>query len=109
MGFGRRAWDRRVETLWGWTRHEWGEFHFWVAWTMMAVLAMHLVLHWKWIVGIVRGKPSEASGTRLALGCAGLAAAILLVAIPLLTPTQTTTRRELLAPTPAASVDDAAR
>jgi hypothetical protein len=35
-------------TLWGWTRHQWGEVHFWIAVGLMLVLAIHLILHWRW-------------------------------------------------------------
>ena len=58
---------------------------------------MHLVLHWKWIVCVLRGKPhSDVSGGRFALGVAGLVLVTLLAAAPLLTPAQTAPRSELL-------------
>ena len=37
------------EEMWGWTRHDWGEVHFWVAITAVALLIIHVVLHWTWI------------------------------------------------------------
>jgi len=37
------------EELLGMTRHEWGEVHFYIAASLIAVLAIHLVLHWSWI------------------------------------------------------------
>lgn len=37
-------------TVWGLTRHGWGDIHFWMAATMSGVMAVHLYLHWKWIV-----------------------------------------------------------
>jgi hypothetical protein len=63
---------------------------------MMAVLAVHTALHWRWIVCIVKGKPGNASGGRLALGILGFTAAVALAAIPLLDQTKSTPRRELL-------------
>jgi hypothetical protein len=63
----------------------------------MGVLAVHLLLHWKWIVCVLRGKPhSDVSGGRFALGVAGLVLVTLLAAAPLLTPAQTAPRSELL-------------
>jgi len=63
----------------------------------MGVLAVHLVLHWKWIVCVLRGKPHpDVSGGRFALGVAGLVLVALLAAAPLLTPAQTAPRSELL-------------
>jgi hypothetical protein len=63
----------------------------------MGVLAVHLVLHWKWIVCVLRGKPhSDVSGGRFALGVIGLVLVTLLAAAPLLTPAQTAPRSELL-------------
>jgi hypothetical protein len=81
--------------VWGLSRHEWGEIHYWIALAMAAVLAVHLVLHWKWIICVVRGKASEASGRRLALGGVGLAFAILLSLAPLASPTQSVTREQM--------------
>jgi cytochrome b561 len=33
-----------------WTRHQWIDFHDWTAVTLVALVILHLVLHWKWIV-----------------------------------------------------------
>ncbi|MFO8056248.1 MAG: DUF4405 domain-containing protein [bacterium] len=38
------------ETLFGWDRHDWGDFHFWLAVILVALLVVHLILHWRWIV-----------------------------------------------------------
>ena len=63
----------------------------------MGVLAVHLLLHWKWIVCVLRGKPhADVSGGRFALGIAGLIAVALLAAAPLMTPAQTAPRSQLL-------------
>ena len=34
----------------GWGRHEWGEVHTWVAYLLIALIALHLLLHWRWLV-----------------------------------------------------------
>jgi hypothetical protein len=94
-GSGHGALNRPVLLVWGWTRHEWGQLHYWIALAMMAVLAFHLVLHWKWIVCTVRGKPSTASGYRLMLGGVGLAFTVLLAAVPIMSGSSTISRGEL--------------
>jgi hypothetical protein len=75
--------------IFGLDRHGWGDIHFWIALALLGVLALHLVLHWKWIVCVVRGRPREGSGPRAMLGLMGLLAAIALVAAPLLAPVET--------------------
>jgi hypothetical protein len=80
----------RFVTLWGLDRHGWGDIHFWIALVLLGVLALHLVLHWRWVACMVRGQQSEASGTRVALGGVGLARLLALAATPLLAPLERT-------------------
>ena len=94
-GSGRGTGERAVTLLWGWTRHDWGELHFWIAVVLIAILALHLLLHWKWIVCMTRGTRSEASGLRFGLGLASLIALVILAIVPLVAPTSETTRGEL--------------
>jgi hypothetical protein len=95
-GSGAGTGSRPITVVWGLTRHEWGSIHYWIALGLMGVLAVHLILHWKWIVCVLRGKPhSDVSGGRFAVGVAGLLLVTLLAAAPLLTPAQTTPRSEL--------------
>ena len=97
MGSGAGAGSRPITVVWGISRHEWGDIHYWIALGLMSVLAVHLLLHWKWIVCVLRGKPhSDVSGGRFALGVAALVLVTLLAATPLLTPSQTVPRSELL-------------
>jgi hypothetical protein len=95
-GAGHGAGDREISLLWGWTRHEWGHIHYWIAGVLVAVLATHLILHWKWIVCVVKGTHNDVSGHRFGVGIASLLGLILLAAIPLLSSTEQTTRRALL-------------
>lgn len=44
-------------TVWGMSRHEWGDLHFWIAIAFLGLLVLHLVLHWQWIVCMVQGRP----------------------------------------------------
>ena len=83
-GSGRRT------AVWGLDRHDWGTLHFWIAAVFLAVLAFHLVLHGKWILSVLRGRPRQGSGGRVALGLVGLLAVLALAAAPLVSPVQQT-------------------
>lgn len=95
-GSGHGVGQQTVLTLWGWSRHDWGAFHYWVACALMAILAVHLFLHWKWIVCVVRGKAIDQSGLRLGLGVFGLVALVLLTIAPWMSPIYQQSREELL-------------
>lgn len=45
--------NRKFE-LWGMSRHEWGTIHAWAGSGLMAVLLIHLILHWDWIFSMIR-------------------------------------------------------
>jgi hypothetical protein len=72
--------------IWGLDRHDWGAIHFWIAAAFFFILAFHLLLHWRWIVNVAKGRPRDASGYRLGLGIVGLATVIALSISPLVTP-----------------------
>lgn len=95
VGTGSRAADKPVTVLWGLTRHEWGDIHFWIALGLMIVLAVHLVLHWRWIVSVVRGRPREGSGIRVALGIIGVVALLIGAIAPFLSPKEQVPRSQL--------------
>jgi len=94
-GMGRGSLQQPVELLWGLTRHDWGDYHYWIALALLAVLSVHLFLHWKWIVCVVRGQRTESSGLRLAVGLFAFVMVTLAVALPLCVGTDTVTRGEL--------------
>ncbi|MHC4111850.1 MAG: DUF4405 domain-containing protein [Planctomycetota bacterium] len=39
----------QVKELWSMTRHEWGDIHFYFALFFLALMTLHIVLHWNWI------------------------------------------------------------
>jgi len=45
--------SNKTLSLWGYTRHQWGNFHFWISLVLLVVLVVHLVLHWNWIVTVI--------------------------------------------------------
>ncbi len=78
-------------TVWGLDRHEWGGLHLWIAIVFFSVLALHLVLHWRWIVCVATSMPREGSGFRVGLGIIGVLALIAFSVTPLLTPVERNT------------------
>lgn len=44
--------SNRAFSLWGLTHHQYGDLHFWISFSLLAVLVIHLMLHWKWIVTV---------------------------------------------------------
>jgi hypothetical protein len=74
--------------VWGLDRHDWGALHFWIAAAFLAVLALHLVLHGRWILSVLRGRPRQGSAARVALGSVGLLAVVALGVAPLVSPVE---------------------
>lgn len=49
--------------VWGLTRHEWGDIHFWVSVIFLALIVVHTLLHWSWIKCMVKTRLLEKMGT----------------------------------------------
>lgn len=98
IGLGFGAAKRPITLLWGLSRHDWGTVHFWIALGLMIVLTIHLILHWRWIKGSLRGQSRAGSGIRAGLGIVGLATLLALAAAPLLSPTAQAPRSPLSEP-----------
>lgn len=68
---GRERWakyGRQVDLyLWGWDRHDWGALHFYLALALLAVLVVHLILHWSQIVGLFQRLVAAPRARRLIL------------------------------------------
>jgi hypothetical protein len=72
-----------VKVWLGHSRHWWGDIHFWVAVTMLALMLVHIWLHWGWVVS-VWGRligPARSPKTWAAAG-----AMALLIAVPFIIP-----------------------
>lgn len=80
----------RISTIWGWNRHEWGDIHFWIAIIFFSILALHLILHWDWVVCRVRGRQCEDTQARFRVLLAVIAIITLLALAlsPLLSPVE---------------------
>jgi len=70
-------------TLLGWDRHAWGEAHFWVAMVVLALVAVHVVLHWRWVCTMAGRLCSRSSGGPSAMRrqVAGVALVLVLVGV----------------------------
>lgn len=80
----------RISTIWGWNRHDWGDLHFWVAVIFLSILALHLILHWNWVVCKIRGRQCEDSQARfrVLLAVIAILTLIALALAPLLSPVE---------------------
>ena len=70
----------RTHMLWGLLRHQWGTVHTWISVILLAVLAVHVALHWRWLVmGLSRrfGVAAWAARSPRLAGLTVLAAAVL--------------------------------
>ncbi len=60
---------RNLYLTWlGWDRHDWGAIHLYLAFTLLSLLALHLILHWHLIPGLfARLIPHPRQRFRIAL------------------------------------------
>ena len=49
-GGGRYGGGVEDATFWSLSRHEWADLHDWVALSLLVMIIIHIILHWKWIV-----------------------------------------------------------
>ena len=76
-GVGRGAGSKDVYLFLGYDRHQWGSVHFWLAVAFVALMALHLALHWDWIRGFLAHHVGRA---RVALlGALGVLAGLAIV------------------------------
>ena len=67
--------------LWGLTRHQWGGVHTWISIGLLAVLSVHVVLHWQWISSVIAKRlkaKSDTPANRRRWGAISLALFVLL-------------------------------
>ncbi|MEI6351809.1 MAG: DUF4405 domain-containing protein [Verrucomicrobiota bacterium] len=64
--------------VWGWSRHEWGDLHTWISYVFIALIAIHLVLHWAWLTKCAASGHLWRLIVGLAVGLAIIAAFLLL-------------------------------
>jgi hypothetical protein len=74
----------------GLDRHDWGGLHFWASVILMGLLMIHLVLHWRWIVAMVKGRKAETTALRVTLSVVGVVLLALLLLAPFGVPVERT-------------------
>ena len=72
--------------LWGLGRHDWGGVHFWIAVVVLAIMVIHLILHWRWVVCMVVDHWREKTGFLVRLSVAGLIVLLIASTMLLLSP-----------------------
>ena len=66
----------KSHVLWGFSRHRWGEVHTWISLALLVSLAIHVALHWPWVVAMVRrqfGLATAEHGRHLRAACVTVA------------------------------------
>ncbi len=94
-GTGWRAAARPVSLVWGLSRHEWGDIHFWISVVFLVVIAAHLFIHWRGIVVSIRGKGCRESRLQAAIGIGALVGLLALVIALVASPVRRISRQEL--------------
>lgn len=60
-----------------WTRHDWGDMHFWFAAGLGVIIVLHVALHWAWVCGLTHrllsSNPSRHPTSAVKRNLAGLA------------------------------------
>ena len=70
--------------LWGLTRHQWGDIHFWISLGLITVVLLHLCLHWQWLAISVKRKFHRTKALSGSALVSGLTTFLVLVAVLLL-------------------------
>jgi hypothetical protein len=70
----------RTLILWGLTRHQWGSVHLCISFALLAVILLHVCLHWQWLVATI-GKRLGLTSTRRSLLRSLLPAVLVLAAV----------------------------
>lgn len=88
--------ERPLLTLWGFTRQEWGGFHYATSLGLLSILSLHLWLHRDWIASMGK-RESKASGKLFALGLTTALAWLVVMLSPLCSQPVERPRSEVLA------------
>lgn len=72
----------------GFSRHQWGDIHFWIAIAILLVISTHLFTHWEWIVCLIKGRKKENIKMRVAVAISAVVLLVIMVFSILLSPVE---------------------
>lgn len=85
---GKERWvkyGRKVDlTLLGLDRHQWGGIHLYLGFLFLGLLTVHIILHWKQLVGLCRRFVGATEGGRTLAILVFVLLAVLLIYFPFL-------------------------
>ncbi|QDU33454.1 hypothetical protein KS4_15020 [Poriferisphaera corsica] len=55
----------RSSTVWGWTRHDLGSLHFYLGIAAIAIILIHLALHWQWVHTLISNLLGRKHGQKI--------------------------------------------
>ena len=73
-------------TILGLTRHQWGEFHFWVAMVFVAGIIVHSLLHLPWIKSVIYPKDESRRRKAVLIFSLGIYALLIFTFVILMVP-----------------------
>ena len=74
------------DEVWGLSRHEWGDIHFYLSVIFLLFMSAHLVAHAKFIKSVIIGKAPTEKYYRIVAGIIGAIALISLAFSPVISP-----------------------
>lgn len=75
-------------SVWGFTRHEWGDIHFYISIFFLVLLSLHLLLHLNFIKMAIVGKATREQNYRLGIGIVSILALLLFASAPFFAPVE---------------------
>ena len=74
------------DQVWGLSRHEWGDIHFYLSVIFLLLMSAHLLVHAKFIKSVIIGKAPTEKYYRIVAGIIGVIALIALTFSPVISP-----------------------